>query len=147
MNYLQAEIVIIVPMPYQSTHFLIYFWEFTDGFVQRKPNINDYFWIRSSEEVRNDTESAWIIVKGSRSRKLDFPNICILFHHFSKYIPVYNDYFALHDKKKQRSVLAMLLIHFFCYFGKQSQFLLPGAYVFLTSSVHIPLNTVFNQIW
>ena len=36
------------------------------------------------------TESAWIVVKGSRSQKLDFPNICILFHHFSIYI--YNDY-------------------------------------------------------
>ena len=41
----------------------------------------------------------------------------------------------------------MLLIHFFCYFGKQRQFLPPRAYVFLTSSVHVPLDTVFNQIW
>ena len=54
--------------PYQSTHFFIYHWAFTDGFVQGKPNIDEYFWIRSSAEVRNDTESAWIIVEGSRSR-------------------------------------------------------------------------------
>ena len=74
----------------ELSFFFIYFWEFTDGFVQQKPNINDYFWIWSSEEVRNDTESAWIIFKGSRSQKLDFPNICNLFHHFSKYL--YNDY-------------------------------------------------------
>ena len=40
----------------------------------------------------------------------------------------------------------MLLIHFSCYFGKWRQFLLPGAYVFLTSSVYVPLNTVFKQI-
>ena len=66
--------------------FFIYYWEFSDGFVQGKPNIDEYFWIRSSVEVRNDTESAWIIVEGSRSRKLDFPNICNLFHQFSKYI-------------------------------------------------------------
>ena len=31
---------------------------------QEKPNINEYFWIQSSIEVRNDTESAWIIVEG-----------------------------------------------------------------------------------
>ena len=42
--------------------------------------------------------------------------------------------------------LPMLLIHFFCYFGKRRRFLLPGAYAFLTSSVHVPLDTVFNQI-
>ena len=40
----------------------------------------------------------------------------------------------------------MLLIHFFCYFGEQNRFLPPGAYAFLTSSVHVPLDTVFNQI-
>ena len=42
--------------------------------------------------------------------------------------------------------LPMLLIHFFCYFGKRRRFLPPGAYAFLTSSVHVPLDTVFNQI-
>ena len=72
--------------------FFIYhlFWEFTYGFVQGKPNTDEYFWIRSSAEVRNDTESAWIIVEGSRSWKLDFPNICNLFRRFSK--DTYNDY-------------------------------------------------------
>ena len=67
------------------------YWEFTDGFVQGEPNIYKYFWIRSSAEVRNDAESAWIIVEGSRSWKLDFPNIRNLFHRFSK--DIYNDYF------------------------------------------------------
>ena len=57
-------IMIIDFKPYQSTHFFIYHWAFTDGFVQGKPNIDEYFWIRSSVEVRNDTESAWIIVEG-----------------------------------------------------------------------------------
>ena len=72
--------------------FFIYhlYWEFTYEFVQGKPNTDEYFWIRSSAEVRNDTESAWIIVEGSRSWKLDFPNICNLFHRFSK--DTYNDY-------------------------------------------------------
>ena len=54
---------------------------------------------------------------------IDFPN-------------TYNDY-----------LFAMLLIHFFCYFGKRKQFLLSGAYVFRTSSVHVPLDAVFSQIW
>ena len=42
LNQLQAEIVIIDPKPYQSTHFSIYRSEFTDGFVQGKPNIDEY---------------------------------------------------------------------------------------------------------
>ena len=29
VNYLQAEIMIIDPKPYQNTHFFIYHWEFT----------------------------------------------------------------------------------------------------------------------
>ena len=41
---------------------------------------------------------------------------------------------------------AMLLIHFSCYFGQRGRFLPPDAYSFLTSSVHVPLDTVFNQI-
>ena len=40
----------------------------------------------------------------------------------------------------------MLLIHFFHYFGKQKRFLPPGAYEFLTPSVHVPLDNAFNQI-
>ena len=40
----------------------------------------------------------------------------------------------------------VLLIHFFCHFDKRRRFLPPGAYAFLTSSVHVPLDTVFNQI-
>ena len=53
---------------------------------------------------------------------IDFPN-------------TYNDY-----------LLAMLLIHFFCYFGKRKRFLPSGAYAFLTSFVHVPLDAVFSQI-
>ena len=40
----------------------------------------------------------------------------------------------------------MLLIHFFCYFGKGKRFIPAGTYAFLTSSVLVPLNTVFNKI-
>ena len=43
-----------------------------DGIVQEKANIDEYFWIRSLVEVRNDTEFAWIFVEGSRSGKLNF---------------------------------------------------------------------------
>ena len=56
-NYLQVEIVIIGPKPYQRTHFFIYHWEFTDGCLQGKPNIDEYFRIRTSVEVRNCTKS------------------------------------------------------------------------------------------
>ena len=53
--------------PYQSTHFFIYGWEFTDGFVLGKPDIDKYFQIQTSVEVRNDSnhcrrfkvEKAW----------------------------------------------------------------------------------------
>ena len=38
--------------------------------------------------MTNCTKSG-IIIEGSRSRNLDFPNICDLFHRFSKFI---NDY-------------------------------------------------------
>ena len=47
----------------------------------------------------------------------------------------YNDY-----------LLANVIDSFLCYFGKRKRFLPPGAYAFLTSSVHVPLGTVFNQI-
>ena len=40
----------------------------------------------------------------------------------------------------------VLLIHFFCYFGKRRRFRPPSAHAFLTSSVRVPLDTVFNQI-
>jgi len=53
---------------------------------------------------------------------IDFPNI-------------HNDY-----------LLANVIDLFNCYFGKRTQFLPPGACAFLTSSVHVPLDTVFNQI-
>ena len=107
--------------------FFSYRWEFTDGFVQGKPNNDEYFWIRSSAELgnqRNDKESAWIIVETYVTFSIDFPNIHITI-----------------------ICLPMLLIHFFRYFGKWRRFLPTGAYAFLTSSLHIPVNTVFNQIW
>ena len=43
LNLLKTQIVIIDPMPYQSTHLYIYYWEFTDGFVQGKPNLDEDF--------------------------------------------------------------------------------------------------------
>ena len=88
---------------------------------------------RESQTSRNDTESAWIIVEGSRSRKLGFPNICNLFHRFSKLINI--------------TIICspIFLIHFFWYFGKRRRFLPPSDCTFLTSSIHVSLETVFNQ--
>ena len=51
---------------------------------------------------------------------IDFPNI-------------YNDY-----------LLANVIDSFLCYFGKRRRFFPPGAYAFLTSSVHVPLETIFS---
>ena len=76
--------------PYAISEHSFFICHWMDGFVQGKPNIDEYVWIRSSAEVRNDTESDWFIVERSRLWKLDFPNICNLFHRFSKY--TYNDY-------------------------------------------------------
>ena len=43
---LQAKVIIIDPQPYWSTHFFIYHREFTNGFVQGKPDIDECFRIR-----------------------------------------------------------------------------------------------------
>ena len=53
---------------------------------------------------------------------IDFPN-------------TYNDY-----------LLANVIDSFLLLFCKRKRFLPPGAYAFLTFSVHVPLDTVFNQI-
>ena len=42
-------------------------------------------------------------------------------------------------------ITIICLIHFFCYFVKKRRFLPTGAYAFLTSFLHIPEDTVFNQ--
>ena len=47
----------------------------------------------------------------------------------------YNDY-----------MLANVIESFLLLFGKRKRFLPPGAYAFLTSSVHVPLDTAFNQM-
>ena len=68
----------------------MYHWEFTDAFVQEKPNIVEYFWIRSSVEVRNDTESAWIILEAVQGRESFIFQTYVTFSiDFSN---TYNDY-------------------------------------------------------
>ena len=47
----------------------------------------------------------------------------------------------------KKIICSPFFIHFSCCFGKRMRFLLPSAYAFLTPSVHVPLDTVFNQIW
>ena len=63
----------------------------------------------------------------------------LIFHiyvTFSIYFSnVYNDY-----------LLTNVIDSFFCCSGKPRRFLPPGAYTILTSSVHVPLDTLFNQI-
>ena len=85
LNQLQAEILIIDPEPYQSTHlFICHDWEFTDGFFQGKPNIDEYFRIRTSVEVRNCMRSeslskvqGWesLILQIYVTFSINFPNI------------------------------------------------------------------------
>ena len=85
LNQLQAEILIIDPKPYQSTHlFICHDWEFTNGFFQGKPNIDEYFRIRTSVEVHNCMRSESLSkVQGWESLifqiyvtfSINFPNI------------------------------------------------------------------------
>ena len=122
-------IVIIGHKQHQGTHFLYTIenspMDFSREAKHRRILTNSN--ISRGEKLHE----VWIIVKSSRSRKLDFANIFNHFNLFSKYCNLFH----------------MLLIHFSCYFGKRRRFLPPGAYAFLTSSVYIPVNTVFNQIW
>ena len=69
--------------------FFIYYWEFSDGFVQGKPNIDKYFWIRSSVEViRSLHESLWkaqgresLFFQTYVTFSISFPNIYIDYLH------------------------------------------------------------------
>ena len=82
------EIVIIGPKQYQGTHFVIYHWEFTDGFFQEKPNADENIRIRTSVEVRNCTKSE-SLSKGHGRESLIFQ----IYVTFSIDFPnIYNDY-------------------------------------------------------
>ena len=45
------------PKAISEHSFFIYYWEFTGGFVQGKPKIDEHFRIRTSVEMKNDTNS------------------------------------------------------------------------------------------
>ena len=84
MKWLQAEILIIVPKPYQSTRFL-----YTIENSPMDSSRESQTWMNNSKFSINRGEKfheVWIIVEDSRLRKLDFPNICNFFQRFSKYI-------------------------------------------------------------
>ena len=84
MKWLQAEILIIVPKPYQSTRFL-----YTIENSPMDSSRESQTWMNNSKFSINRGEKfheVWIIVEDSRLRKLDFPNICNFFQQFSKYI-------------------------------------------------------------
>ena len=124
-----VEIVTSQIKPYQITHFYIplrnHRWIFPVKAKHRRILLNSN--ISRGEKLHE----VWIIVEGSRSRKLDFPNMCNL---FQKYITIICS--------------PKLLIHFSCFnFGRRRGFLPPGAYAFLTSFVYVPVSTVFNQTW
>jgi len=126
--------VIIGPKPYQSTHFYIPLRIRQWIFPGKAINIGEYFRIRTSLEVRNSTKSESLSkVHGRESM------IFLIYKNIYEPPLIFQIYIAI-------ICSSMLLIHFSCYFGKQRRFLLPGAYAFLTASVHVPLNTVFNQI-
>ena len=109
------------PKPHQSTHFL-----YT---IENSPM--DFS--REAKHHRTISNS-----NVSRGEKLHEVWVIVLCGRFT----VENAWFS-----KYCNLFHMLLIHFSCYFGKRRRFLPPGAYAFLTSSVHVPLDTVFNQIW
>ena len=118
--------------PSEHSFFYIYHWEFTSGFFQGRPNIDECFRIRTSVQVRNYTKSGSLSkVHGRES---------LIFQIYVTFSSIFQIYITIISSP-------MLLIHFSCYFGKQRRFLPLGAHAFLTSSVHVPLNTVFNQMW
>ena len=114
-------IVIIGHKPHQGTHFL-------------------YTIENSPMDFSREAKHRRILPNSniSRGEKLHEVWVIVLCGRFT----VENAWFS-----KYCNLFHMLLIHFSCYFGKRRRFLPPGAYAFLTSSVHVPLNTVFNQIW
>ena len=84
MKWLQSEILIIGPKPYQSTRFL-----YTIENSPMDSSRESQTWMNNSKFSINRGEKfheVWIIVEDSRLRKLDFPNICNFFQRFSKYI-------------------------------------------------------------
>ena len=74
MKWLQAEILIIVPKPYQSTRFL-----YTIENSPMDSSRESQTWMNNSKFSINRGKKfheVWIIVEDSRLRKLDFPNVC-----------------------------------------------------------------------
>ena len=131
---LQVTITIIDPRLYQSTQFLCTTWNSPMNLFRESQTLTNTSVQRIIRgEKRN---KVWIIVKGSRSRKLNLPNI----YNLSSLIFQICTCLTMICSE-------MLLIHFSCYFGQRRQFLLLGAYTFPTSSFHVPFNTVFNKIW
>ena len=110
MNWLQAEILIIGPKPYQSTRFL-----YTIDNSPIDPSRESQTWMNNFKFIINRGEKlheVWIIVEDSRLRKLDFPNIWNLFHRLSKYI--YNDYLLAKLGKVVSPARRRRVSHLFC---------------------------------
>ena len=97
---------------------------------QGKPNIDDYVRIQTSVEVRNCTESKSLSkVQGRESL------IFQIYVTFSIGVPNIYDHYLFANGTDS----------FACYFDRRRRFAPHGTYAFLTSSVHVPLNTVVNQ--
>ena len=133
LNLLQAEIVIIDPMPYQSTHFL-YAIENSPMDLSRESQT-------STNTSEFDHQQRWEMTR-SLLDSLSKVQGCESFI-FQTYVTFSIDFPNIHAI----ICLPILLIHLFCFFGKRRRFLPPRSYAFLTSSLHIRLDTVFNQIW
>ena len=125
-NKLQAQIVIIDPKPHQNTY--IYFFYNT---IENSPMDLS----RKSQTSANTSEFDPVEVRNlSRRRHESLSKVqgreSLIFQTYATFsVDFPNTYNVMCSP--------MLLIHFFCYFGKRKRFLPPGAYAFLSSSVHV----------
>ena len=109
-------------------------WEFTHEFFQEKPNIDEYVQIQTSVQQRNCMKSE-SLSKVHSWESLIF-QICNLFHRFSKY-----NYITIICSPICCWFISLVIL------VNKGDFSHLGTYTFLTSPVHVPLKTVFNQIW
>ena len=122
----QSFLIIIDPKPYQSTHF-IYIYIYA---IENSPmDLSRHRQILSNVSRGEKLREGWIIVEGLRPRKIDFPRTRNYLHRLSKYIK------WLFARQCIWFISLVILVNE----GDSSR---PAP-----TRVHVPFDTVFNQIW
>ena len=112
-----------------SEHSLfIYHWEFTHEFFQGKPNIDEYFQIQTSVQVRN-------CMKSESLSKVHTRESLIFQIYVTFSTDFWNIYITIICSPIDCWFISLVILVNKCDFSRL------GTYTFLTSSVHVPLNT------